>query len=111
MKFFYERTESEREICVVIKPHSLYLMFGMLAVWLLNDFMLQSAPVAQILMPAFLVFIAVRFFTIIKVHREILVALKQGRVKTQGSKFSFNNPLTYVIQKEQPASQSQTHDE
>ncbi|KMV29463.1 hypothetical protein L4D00_06130 [Photobacterium swingsii] len=99
MTFFYERSESETEVNIVIKPHSLYLMLLMLAVWLLNDFVLQSAPMAQVLMPAFIVFMVVRFFSIIKVHREILVALKKGNVQTTGSKFSLKNPLTYCIKK------------
>ncbi|MGF1693537.1 hypothetical protein [Photobacterium kagoshimensis] len=99
MKFFYERSESATEVNIVIKPHSLYIMLAMLLVWLVNDVVLQSAPMAQVLMPVFIVFMVLRFFSIIKVHREILVALKQGKAKTSGSKFSLKNPLTYTIQK------------
>lgn len=99
MKFFFERTETEREIAITLKPHSLYLMLLMLAFWLINDFVLQSSSIAQFMMPIFMVFIVIRFFSLIRVQKEVLVAMKQGKVKTQGSKFSIANPFTYTISK------------
>jgi len=99
MKFFFERKESAQDITIVLKPHSLYTMLVMLALWLVNDLVLQSAPVTQIIMPVFIVFMVIRFFSMIRVQKEVIVAMKQGRVSTSGSKFSFSNPFTYVISK------------
>lgn len=101
MTFFFERTETARDIRIVLKPHSLYIMLGMIVVWLLNDLALHSAPVAQLLMPVFIVFMVVRFFSLVKVQKEVLVAMKKGQVATEGSKFSFANPFTYIISKSQ----------
>ena len=99
MTFFFERTETAQDIRIVLKPHSLYIMLGMIAVWLLNDLVLQSAPVSQLLMPVFIVFMVVRFFALVKVQKEVLVAMKKGQVATSGSKFSFTNPFTYTLTK------------
>ncbi|MBD8514947.1 hypothetical protein KCG43_17305 [Photobacterium sp. WH24] len=101
MSLFYERQETADSVTITLKPHSLYLMLVMLAVWLGNDFLLKSASMAQIIMPIFIVFMVIRFFSLVRVQREVLVAMKQGRVTTQGSKFSFTNPFRYVIQKAQ----------
>ncbi|MDO6707760.1 hypothetical protein [Photobacterium sp. 1_MG-2023] len=101
MSFFYERKEAADTVTITLKPHSLYLMLGMLAVWLGNDLILKSAPMAQIVMPVFIVFMVVRFFSLVRVQREVIVAMKQGRVETQGSKFSFRNPFRYIIRKAQ----------
>ncbi|MCW8331294.1 hypothetical protein MD588_21095 [Photobacterium sp. SDRW27] len=99
MTFFFERKESAENITIVLKPHSLYAMLVMLAVWLMNDLVLQSAPITQIIMPVFIVFMVVRFFSLIRIQKEVIVAMKQGRVSTSGSKFSFSNPFTYIINK------------
>ena len=99
MKFFYERIETSEDVKIVLKPNSLYIMLLMLAIWLLNDFVLQSVPITQIIMPVFIVFMIVRFFSVVKIQKEVLVAMKQGNVETSGSKFSASNPLTYTISK------------
>lgn len=99
MNFFFERTESDDKVTIVLKPHSLYTMLSMVAVWLVNELVLQVAAITQIIMPMLLVFIAIRFFSLIRVQKEVLVAMKQGRVTTSGSKFSFSNPFTYTINK------------
>ena len=99
MKFFYERTETSEDVKIVLKPNSLYIMLLMLAIWLINDFVLQSVPITQIIMPVFIVFMIVRFFSVVKIQKEVLVAMKQGNVETSGSKFSSSNPLTYTISK------------
>lgn len=99
MKFFFERTETAQEIQIVLKPHSLYLMLLMLGGWLLNDLVMQSAPIAQVIMPVFIVFMVIRFFALIRIQKEVLVAMKQNKVATIGSKFSFSNPFTYTINK------------
>ncbi|ELR63359.1 hypothetical protein C942_03893 [Photobacterium marinum] len=99
MNIFFERKESDDKVQITLKPHSLYAMLAMLAVWLTNDLVLQSAPMAQIIMPVFMVFIVIRFFSLIRVQKEVLVAMKQGKVTTSGSKFSFSNPFTYIITK------------
>ncbi|MGF1726073.1 hypothetical protein [Photobacterium nomapromontoriensis] len=99
MKYFFERTETSSTITIVLKPHSLYLMFLMLGCWLFNDFVLQSVAIAQIIMPIFIVFMVIRFFSLIKVQKEVIVAMKQGKVTTSGSKFSVANPFTYTIVK------------
>ncbi|WP_299020444.1 hypothetical protein [uncultured Photobacterium sp.] len=99
MNFFFERKESDNRIMITLKPHSLYVMLVMLAVWLANDLLLQSAPMAQVIMPVFIVFMVVRFFSLIRVQKEVLVAMKLGKVKMSGSKFSFANPFTYTISK------------
>ncbi|MGF1760843.1 hypothetical protein L4D76_23545 [Photobacterium sagamiensis] len=99
MKFFYERIETPDDVKIVLKPNSLYIMLLMLAIWLINDFVLQSVPITQIIMPVFIVFMIVRFFSVVKIQKEVLVAMKQGNVETSGSKFSVSNPLTYTISK------------
>ena len=40
-----------------------------------------------------------RFFALIKAQKEVLAAMKDRRLTTQGSKFSFNNPFIYIIKK------------
>ena len=99
MSFFFERKETDSEIKIVLKPHSLYVMLLMLAVWLINEMMLHIMPVTQIIMPVFIVFMVIRFFSLVRIQKEVLVAMKQGKVQTNGSKFSFSNPFTYTINK------------
>ena len=99
MSFFFEREETDNQVKIVLKPHSLYVMLLMLAVWLLNEMVLHIMPVTQIIMPVFIVFMVIRFFSLVKVQKEVLVAMKQGKVQTSGSKFSFSNPFTYTINK------------
>lgn len=99
MKFFYERTESEDEVKIVLKPHSFFIMLLMIAIWLINDLVLKSAPIAQFIMPIFIAFMVIRFFSIIRVQKEILLGMKQRKAETAGSKFSIKNPLTYTIKK------------
>lgn len=100
MKFFYKRIETAEDVKIVLKPNSLYIMLLMLALWLINDFVLQLAPVTQIIMPVFIMLMLVRFFSVVKLQKEVLVAMKQSRVKISGSKFSLSNPLTYTISKD-----------
>ncbi|MCQ1058492.1 hypothetical protein ACQKPX_14550 [Photobacterium sp. DNB23_23_1] len=99
MTFFCEREETDSEIKIILKPHSLYVMLLMLAVWLINELVLHSMPVTQIIMPMFIIFMVIRFFSLVKVQKEVLVAMKQGKVQTTGSKFSFSSPFTYTISK------------
>lgn len=99
MAFFFKREETENQVKIVLKPHSLYVMLLMLAVWLINEMVLHIMPVTQIIMPVFIVFMVIRFFSLIKVQKEVLVAMKQGKVQTSGSKFSFSKPFTYTINK------------
>ncbi|MGR5065606.1 hypothetical protein [Photobacterium sp. DNB22_13_2] len=99
MTFFFEREETDSEIKIILKPHSLYVMLSMLAVWLINEMVLHIMPVTQIIMPMFIIFMVIRFFSLVKVQKEVLVAMKQGKVQTTGSKFSFGNPFTYIISK------------
>lgn len=99
MSFFFERKETDNQVKIVLKPHSLYVMLVMLAVWLINEMVLHIMPVTQIIMPVFIVFMVIRFFSLVKVQKEVLVAMKQGKVQTSGSKFSFANPFTYTINK------------
>ncbi|AJR07598.1 hypothetical protein C9J03_19885 [Photobacterium gaetbulicola] len=99
MAFFFERAETDNEVKIVLKPHSLYVMLLMLATWLINEMVLHIMPVTQIIMPVFIVFMVIRFFSLVKVQKEVLIAMKQGKVQTSGSKFSFSNPFTYSINK------------
>ncbi|MGF1738962.1 hypothetical protein [Photobacterium satsumensis] len=99
MTFFCERKETDNAIKIVLKPHSLYVMLLLLTVWLVNEMVLHIMPVTQIIMPMFIVFMVIRFFSLVKVQKEVLVAMKQGKVQTTGSKFSFSNPFTYTISK------------
>lgn len=99
MTFFCEREETDSEIKIILKPHSLYVMLLMLAVWLINELVLHSMPVTQIIMPMLIIFMVIRFFSLVKVQKEVLVAMKQGKVQTTGSKFSFSSPFTYTISK------------
>ena len=99
MAFFFEREESDSEITIILKPHSLYAMLLLLATWLINDLVLHIAAVTQIIVPIFLVLMVVRFFSLVRVQKEILIAMKHGRVTTSGSKFSFANPFTYTLSK------------
>ncbi len=99
MTFFFERMETTDKVTIVLKPHSLYAMLLMLAAWLVSDLVLQAAAITQIIMPVFIVFMVIRFFSLIRVQKEVIVAMKQGRVRTSGSKFSFTNQFTYIINK------------
>jgi hypothetical protein len=99
MKFFYQRNETEEQVQITLSSFSFYLTLALVGFWLLDQFLLNTVVLSDALMPILAIFVFTRFFFILKVQKEVMVAMKAGRVRTVGSKFSFSNPFTYFIEK------------
>lgn len=98
MKFFYQRIETPEQVQITLSSVSFYTMLALIALWLVDQFALQGSFSAW-LMPVLSMFVFIRFFFILKVQKEVMRAMKEGAVRTTGSKFSFSNPFTYWIEK------------
>ncbi|WP_105060896.1 hypothetical protein [Photobacterium angustum] len=99
VKFFFQRSETDSEIRIELKTAPFYLLLAMIAGWLAISFILKSNEAGSIFLPVLIGFIMLRFFALIKAQKEVLAAMKDRRLTTQGSKFSFNNPFIYIIKK------------
>ncbi len=99
MKFFYQRSETPEQVQITLSSFSFYLTLSLVGLWLLDQFVLNTAVLSNILMPILAIFVFTRFFFILKIQKEVMMAMKHGRVRTMGSKFSFSNPFTYLIEK------------
>lgn len=99
VKFFYQRSETDSEIQIILKTAPFYLLLAMIAGWLAISFILKSNEAGAVFLPILIGFIMLRFFALMKAQKEILVAMRDKRLTTKGSKFSFEKPFTYIIKK------------
>ncbi|WP_305830312.1 hypothetical protein [Photobacterium leiognathi] len=99
VKFFFQRRETDNEIQIELKTAPFYLLLAMIAGWLAVSFILKSNEAGSVFLPILIGFIMLRFFALIKAQKEVLGAMKDKRLTTKGSKFSFSNPFVYIIQK------------
>ncbi len=99
MKFFFQRRETDNEIQIELETAPFYLLLAMIAGWLAVSFILKSNEAGSVFLPILIGFIMLRFFALIKAQKEVLGAMKDKRLTTKGSKFSFSSPFVYIIQK------------
>ncbi len=101
MKFFYDRTETDTEVVIVYRPYSWYLLFGLLAVYLVSG-ELPAGGLSELKGLAWAAIIALmvtRFFAMRGVNATVREAMKKGAVQMSGSSLSPKNPLTARIPK------------
>lgn len=99
MKFFFQRNETDSETRIELKTASFYLLVAMIVGWMAISFILQSNEAGSVFLPILIGFMMLRFFALVKVQKEVLVAMRDKCLTTQGSKFSFTNPFIYIIKK------------
>ncbi|MFD2179308.1 hypothetical protein [Veronia pacifica] len=99
MKYFYERKEQENTVEIEIKTGAFYLLIVLIAGWVGLSFVSDSSEIGATVLPLIAAFVVVRFIALWKVQKEVLVAMSKKTLVTRGSKFSFANPLTYIIDK------------
>ena len=103
--FFYSRTETDTKITIVWKPTTFLFQFAPLLFCLLFSFtaslfleslftLLSSLSLILFFINSIVVIVKMRNIT-----REINAALKNNSVQANGRKYSFSNPLTYIIDK------------
>ncbi|MFA4887718.1 MAG: hypothetical protein WC595_05880 [Candidatus Nanoarchaeia archaeon] len=99
MDFMYRRKETTDKIIIVYTNILYFYIF--LAVALLCSFLLPKELQALnfLITPLFLIFLLIFLVSIWKPNQEIRRAMKKGKVEVSGSKFSFSNPLTFIIKK------------
>jgi len=102
MNFFFDRTETDKEIVVVNKPYFLYLIFIALILWVAADQFPTHTVVKS--MAGFAWFLAIvvvllRYLSMRKVWREMREAMQIGEIAMSGSKLNPSNPLVVRIKK------------
>ena len=99
MAFMYKRKETLDKIVIVYSYAPYFYIF--LAVALLCSFLLPKELQALnfLITPLFLIFLLIFLVSIWKPNQEVRRAMKKGKVEVSGSKFSFSNPLTFIIKK------------
>lgn len=106
MKIFFERRETDDEIVVVHKPYFMYFFIAVMAVVLVTTNMPEN-PMASIASIVLLFILGgvlvVRFFSMRGCNKEVIQAMKQGKVEMSGSKLSPSQPLTFRIKKAEAA--------
>lgn len=95
MPLIYQRTETKSEITIVYKYYPAFY-FVVLPMILMANFTSGYANYFSIAG-----FVAAGYFVIElwKPNLEITRAMRNGKVVIHGSKFSFSNPFTAIIQK------------
>jgi len=95
MALMYDRIEKQDEITIVYKYQAAWYIF-LLA-------FLAATPFTQGYETPMMIFIivvaAIQIGGKIKPNSEIRHAMKDGKVQISGSRFSFSNPVTFVIKK------------
>jgi hypothetical protein len=93
----HKRIETNDDVTIIFKYYPLfYLCFIGL---LISEFF--PPTIGGIISIAITLLFSIYILGNIKVWFEIRKAMKVGDVKISGSKFSFSNPLTFVIKKQQ----------
>lgn len=101
MKLFYEQSETETEIVITYRPYSWYLLFLLLAVFLLSSELPNGelGAVKGLSWIAIIVLMGSRFFAMRRVNATVREAMKQASVQLSGSSLSLKNPLTARIRR------------
>jgi|GEM_PF-1116025 len=101
MAFFYDRVEREDIITIKLKNTLIYyiLYFGLLILSVGLLFLSNVMPIACVFVPFVLIPLTYIWLIMRKVNVEVKEAMKKGKVKVSGSRFSSSNPLTYEIEK------------
>lgn len=102
MNFFFERSETDKEIIVVNKPYFLYLFFLALILLAAGDQFPEHTAIKSIAALTWflaLVVMVLRYFSMRKVWREMRAAMRSGEVTMSGSKLNPSNPLVVRIPK------------
>jgi hypothetical protein len=102
MKVFYEKKESNQKIVYVEKPYSFYVI----VIIAIASSLFEKELTELLGVNSTYLFTGIMFFIIIcrlcvlsTMRREIAKAMKEGSVKTSGSRFSLFSPLTTEISK------------
>jgi len=100
MGFFIDRSEQDGETKIILSKAAVFyyatwgmIIFGLLS-WHYDDLFTIPALLSALVMFVF----AVPYWP---VNFEIRKAMRKGQVIVSGSKYSFRNPLTYVVKREQ----------
>ena len=96
MALLYKREETENEIIICYKYVCL-MYITILAGFVLSFFFKQ---IAHNIWGVVWIALAAYIIDIWKPNREVKKAMKKGYVKFKGSRFSFSNPLTALIDKQ-----------
>jgi hypothetical protein len=102
MKLLYERTETDKQIILVYKPHSMYILLTILLSLMAITFVPQFSDFASLSGPLTLAAAAVVIVRIVfmhKVNKEVQDAMRSNNVDIRGGKLSLSDPLTFVISK------------
>jgi hypothetical protein len=102
MKLLYERTETDKQIILVYKPHSMYVLLTILLSLMAITFVPQFSDFASLSGPLTLAAAAVVIVRIVfmhKVNKEVQDAMRSNNVDIRGGKLSLSDPLTFVISK------------
>jgi hypothetical protein len=102
MKLLYERTETDEQIILVYKPHSMYVLLTILLSLMAITFAPQLSDFASLSGPLTLAAAAVVIIRIVymhKVNKEVQDAMRRNSVDIKGGKLSLSDPLTFVISK------------
>jgi len=105
MAFFYDRIETENTITIRLKNMIIFYIAFYFFVMLLMGVVLLSffiPTISCILFPFVIGPCIALWLTLRKVNLEVKEAMKKGKVKVSGSRFSSSNPLTYEIEKSSP---------
>ncbi|MBT1451738.1 hypothetical protein KJ365_12675 [Glaciecola sp. XM2] len=102
MKLLYERTETDDKITLVYPPYSMVALLIILLLLMAVTFVEQFSDYAHFSGPltfaaAIVVFVRIVFMH--KVNSEVQSAIRENKVTITGTKLSFTNPLTFVIDK------------
>ena len=97
--FFYTRKETGKEIMIVFNNYPILMISyisPLILAWIVYLSDLNST--IGIIVFTFIYYIIMMLFFRNKL-KEIKKAMKKGNVKVSGSKWSFKNPLKYIIKK------------
>lgn len=97
MPLLYDRKETKKQIIITSKYSSIGFIFLILAVILLPFY--KANKIFGVLSLLFFALAILCMILMWKPNSEIKKAMKEGKIKASGSKFSFSNPLTVIIKK------------
>ncbi len=97
MTLLYDRKETDNEVIIIYKYRAAFYIVLLAAILLTIPEATQS--ISYYIAPFILLFGVFWIIGHLKPSREIKRAMKNGKVKVTGSKFSFTSPLTFTIKK------------
>lgn len=101
MGFYYEIKETNDERIICYKKAAWFYIFMWPIVFFAGIQFLFGFRFTITTLLALVFFILMMIFAVPfwKLNSEIKKAMKKGNVRVKGSKYSFSNPLTYIISK------------